>query len=523
MVLNPFLNLTPVKNVFYWLKTILTGLVLFLPRLIFFIIFFLIGVGFAKLTVLCVSQESLEQYPLNRPKLKMCVRICARGMLFCLGYHWVTVKRQPNPRLEEVTTTGKQHHRSARAPIMVANHVSLVDAIYMGYANGPTFVGKSEIQDVPLVGAIFKALQCIPVNRTDKESRSKVAKEIVRRAESGVWPPIIIFPEGTTTNQQALISFRPGPFLPGAPVQPVLLRYKYWFTDPSYTGTMSALLGFFFLMCQIHNHLHVTYLPIYYPSDMERKNPKLYASNVRIALSHALGPAKVIPRTNHSYEDVQLQVEALKRRLPAEAINTELERDFPTMNAKCGKLFVERFAKIDKDKNGIVTFEEFRSLLRDSGDEHTQQLATHDAFVRGIFDLLDDDSDCVVNFRDFFVGMALLNLRSELDAEGLKNALTVGFGLLDTNHDNVLSKTELEHAVHLVMPKNSDISILHDVVDRIFTGCDVNGDGQIDLDEFVQYATKNPEVAAALVKAVKGEAHTVEGSVNKVRMYPTKK
>ena len=36
-----------------------------------------------------------------------------------------------------------------------------------------------------------------------------------------------------------------------------------------------------FLLCQFVNHLEVIRLPVYYPSQEEKDDPKLYASNVR--------------------------------------------------------------------------------------------------------------------------------------------------------------------------------------------------------------------------------------------------
>ena len=35
----------------------------------------------------------------------------------------------------------------------------------------------------------------------------------------------MLFPEGTCTNRSCLIQFKPGAFYPGAPVQPVVVRY----------------------------------------------------------------------------------------------------------------------------------------------------------------------------------------------------------------------------------------------------------------------------------------------------------
>lgn len=52
------------------------------------------------------------------------------------------------------------------------------------------------------------------VQREDPNSRVNTVKEIQRRAATGgKWPQIIIFPEGTCTNQSTLISFKPGKFI----------------------------------------------------------------------------------------------------------------------------------------------------------------------------------------------------------------------------------------------------------------------------------------------------------------------
>ena len=40
----------------------------------------------------------------------------------------------------------------------------------------------------------------------------------------------MIFPEGTNSNRKSLPKFKPGAFIPGVPVQPVLLRFEGWDT-----------------------------------------------------------------------------------------------------------------------------------------------------------------------------------------------------------------------------------------------------------------------------------------------------
>lgn len=42
----------------------------------------------------------------------------------------------------------------------------------------------------------------------------------------------------------------------------------------------------FFLLCQFVNYMEVTKLPVYYPSQQEKDDPKLYAENVRRLMAH---------------------------------------------------------------------------------------------------------------------------------------------------------------------------------------------------------------------------------------------
>ena len=68
--------------------------------------------------------------------------------------------------------------------------------------------------------------QPVYVWREDPNSRQNTIKEIIRRVTSpDEWQQILIFPEGTCTNRTGLITFKPGAFYPGVPVQPVCIRY----------------------------------------------------------------------------------------------------------------------------------------------------------------------------------------------------------------------------------------------------------------------------------------------------------
>lgn len=59
------------------------------------------------------------------------------------------------------------------------------------------------------------------------------------------FPRVLVFPEGTCTNQRALITFKHGPFITGQNVQPVTVRYPRsdWHLDPSYPAVSPSLVA----------------------------------------------------------------------------------------------------------------------------------------------------------------------------------------------------------------------------------------------------------------------------------------
>lgn len=117
---------------------------------------------------------------------------------------------------------------------------------------------------------------------------------------------------GTTTNSDALISFKLGAFSVGQPVQPVTIAYPSKHTlDPSWVSAGPWPHEILFrLMCQLHNSMEVHFLDPYTPNEEEVKDPLLFANNVRRIMAQDAG----IETTNHSFDDILLLIEVRKRR-----------------------------------------------------------------------------------------------------------------------------------------------------------------------------------------------------------------
>ncbi|KAL0725900.1 hypothetical protein Bca4012_040499 [Brassica carinata] len=205
-----------------------------------------------------------------------CGRFLSRVLLFVFGFYWIP---------ETTSSEEGDKEEPERPGVIVSNHVSYLDILYHMSASFPSFVAKRSVGKLPLVGLISKCLGCVYVQREAKSPDFKgvsgTVNERVREAHRNKSAPtIMLFPEGTTTNGDYLLTFKTGAFLAGTPVLPVILKYPYERFSVAW-DTISGARHVLFLLCQFVNHLEVIRLPVYYPSQEEKDNPKLYASNVR--------------------------------------------------------------------------------------------------------------------------------------------------------------------------------------------------------------------------------------------------
>ena len=210
-----------------------------------------------------------------------------RAVLFCCGFLWIRRRRVGPPPKRGVTPVA-----------VVSNHVSWSDILVHMAECFPSFVAKATIRKLPLVGVISESMGCIFVERETRAANGTGAAALVaqrlreKAADPAAVPPLLLFPEGTTTNGAFLLPFKTGAFLTGAPVQPVLLRYgdnprRF---SPAWE-TVTAPRHFFLTFSQLYQPLEVVYLPVYEPSAEEAKDPALYAAGVRAAMLRASGLA----------------------------------------------------------------------------------------------------------------------------------------------------------------------------------------------------------------------------------------
>lgn len=119
---------------------------------------------------------------------------------------------------------------SKPAPIIVSNHTSYFDMwLYLLVNESPAFLAKHTIIKMPVVSMMAKLHQVLFIKRGDEKQRKitlDLIEERVKLAMQGQINPIIIFPEGTTTNGRGMMKFKKGAFEFEKPIKVYSLYYS---------------------------------------------------------------------------------------------------------------------------------------------------------------------------------------------------------------------------------------------------------------------------------------------------------
>jgi len=187
----------------------------------------------------------------SNPPVRLWTRVASRSALFLLGFLWISVN-------DEHKAKGRKS-----PAIIVSNHISFIEILFfLSQEEIPAFVMKKTCNSVPLIGSI--ATQFHGGVQVDNKSVGQRGTEIIRdkvrrmekerRRNPGAYhQPLVIFPEGTTSNGSCFLRFRSGAFVSGTPVQPVYFNFRFKNFSPTYESILTPVY-FLRLVTQVSRH-----------------------------------------------------------------------------------------------------------------------------------------------------------------------------------------------------------------------------------------------------------------------------
>ncbi|KAI8104505.1 hypothetical protein M9434_003060 [Picochlorum sp. BPE23] len=206
---------------------------------------------------------------------------------------------------------------------IVSNHCSWCDILVHMSHFFPSFVARSKTEHMKIVGSISKSMGCLYVERSKTAADDAMKKgqnqgngvaALVKQRMQGIAHgrgeherPLLLFPEGTTTNGHFLLPFRTGAFLAGEPLQPVIVQYETRGVSPCWESVV-AHRHIILMLCNVFHSVTCYTLPVYYPTEKEKQDPVLYAANVRKEMLKASG----LRPSHETYPDKVTYTTALK-------------------------------------------------------------------------------------------------------------------------------------------------------------------------------------------------------------------
>ncbi|KAI2803987.1 Kv channel-interacting protein 4 [Blomia tropicalis] len=145
--------------------------------------------------------------------------------------------------------------------------------------------------------------------------------------------------------------------------------------------------------------------------------------------------------------------------------------------------------------SGVVREDTFKNIY----SQFFPKGADTNMYAHYVFNTFDPEHNGVVTFTDFVIGMSVLS-RGNLD-----DKLKWTFSLYDVNGDGVITKDDLSRiiiSVYDLMGKCVDPvideSTYKEHIDKVFMKLDLNNDGIITLEEFIEACTKDQSIINSL-------------------------
>jgi len=255
---------------------------------------------FSLLLVLFISNliaKAIVVTPLRRVFERIVDITITRTILCLMAFYWIPTKYMKPFHPKSALPTGTPGSHIKAGDIIIANHCSYVEILYLAFRYSPVFTSipvnwKGYPKDVPfIVRSTIQAM--MDVFNEPKEAQNAINLSQVLNYASSIGAPVVIFPEGGTTNGKALIQCLPvfGELSASIPVGKVnVLGFKYDYENFAPTYTVGRSFVHLFKLCkEFQNNMEVRY---HSPNDLslqvQEKGPESLEETVFTSLATIL-------------------------------------------------------------------------------------------------------------------------------------------------------------------------------------------------------------------------------------------
>lgn len=159
---------------------------------------------------------------------------------------------------------------------LIVNHSTWIDTQMLVQYYMNAFVSKEGLRNAPAFGLISQAMGCIFIKRDAGVGvKNDVIGQISERQrlteEFGEFPPLVIFPEGGTSNGTCILPFKRGAFSALRAVTPIVMKTSYMVMSPCYDVCPFVPLCIM-NYCLLDVHFDILELPPFLPNEYLYRN-----------------------------------------------------------------------------------------------------------------------------------------------------------------------------------------------------------------------------------------------------------
>lgn len=216
----------------------------------------------------------------------------------------------------------------------------------------------------------------------------------------------------------------------------------------------------------MHSSCEIEFLPVYHPSEEEKKNPKLYARNVQRLMASSLE----IPVSDYTFDHCQLMNHAKKMNIPNAASIVEISK----LKNSLGINLTNIEEELKSDKSFIISLEEFAQRVKVSSTDSTLSI---------LFSIFDEENTGQIDFRDYLL-CSLFLLKCN---EPIINLLESVFKIYDISGKGHLNKNTFYLAV-----KNT-LNLSRVESDQLFVRIDLEQKNFVTFKQLKLFTENKPE------------------------------